>query len=58
MSLQELSRALEDRTLWTSVIHRASKSQSQLNSVKHTKYGMLRIIAILAILSFSPIYAP
>lgn len=33
VSLQELSRALEDRTLWTSLIHRIDRSQSQLNGV-------------------------
>ena len=28
MSLQELSRAAEDRASWTSLIHRVTKSQS------------------------------
>ena len=31
MCLQELSRAVEDRTLWTSLIHRVTRNQSQLN---------------------------
>lgn len=35
ISLQELSRAVEHRTLWTSVIHRASRSQSWLDSMQH-----------------------
>lgn len=32
MSLQELSRVVEDRTLWTRLIHRVTRSQSRLNS--------------------------
>ena len=28
MSAQELSRAVEDRTLWTSLIHRVARSRS------------------------------
>ena len=31
LSLQELSRAVEDRTLWTSLIHRVTRSRSQLD---------------------------
>ena len=30
-SLQELSRAVEDRTLWASLIHRVTRSRSRLN---------------------------
>ena len=33
LSLQKLSRALEDRTLWTSLIHRVTGSQSQPDSM-------------------------
>ena len=32
MSLQELSRAVEDRTLWTSLVHSVARSRSQLDS--------------------------
>lgn len=31
--LQELSRAAEDRAVWTSFIHGVSRSQSQLNGM-------------------------
>lgn len=31
VSLQELSRAVEDRTLWISLIHRVSRKWNQLN---------------------------
>ena len=34
MSVQERSRAVEDRTVWTSLIHRVT---SQLNSMSHTQ---------------------
>lgn len=34
-SLQELSRVAEERILWTSLTHRATRSQ-RLNSTKHT----------------------
>ena len=30
LNLQEVSRAVEDRTLWTSLILRVTRSQSQL----------------------------
>ena len=33
MSVQEPSRAVEDWTLWTSLLHRVSKNQSQLNGM-------------------------
>lgn len=35
MSLQELNRAVEDKALWTSFIHRIDRSQGQLSSTKH-----------------------
>lgn len=37
MRLQELSLAVEDRTLWTSLIHGVIRSRSQLNSTHHKK---------------------
>ena len=37
VSLQELSRAVEGRTLWTSLIHRATRSQSQLDDTNKSK---------------------
>lgn len=33
LSLQELSRAVEDRTLWTSLIHRVARRWSPLKSI-------------------------
>ena len=37
LSLQELSRAAEDRTAWMSVFHRVARGQSQLEGVLHTR---------------------
>ena len=37
MSLQELSRAAEDRTLWTSLSHRIARSQTRLNCMEQQK---------------------
>ena len=35
VSEQELSRAAEDKTLWTSLIHRVTRSWSQFNGTFH-----------------------
>lgn len=36
MSLQELSRAVEDRTLWTSLIHSQGHQESELTQWHET----------------------
>lgn len=36
LSLQELSRAAEERTLWTSFIHTVGRSQSDLTECKNS----------------------
>lgn len=36
-SLQELSRALEDRTSWTSLIHRVTRNWSRFSGISHTR---------------------
>lgn len=38
MNLQQLSKAIEGRTLWTSLIHTVPKNWSQLNSVQHMHF--------------------
>ena len=38
MRLQELSRAVEDRTSWTALIHMVSRSQNHLKSMLHTRF--------------------
>lgn len=36
MSLQELTRAVEDKTLWISLIHRVTRSQNEFNNMWNT----------------------
>ena len=37
-SLQELNEAVEDKTLWTALIHSVVRSQSQVNGKEHVQF--------------------